>query len=62
MSLLDIGPVIFGGTEGIISWMQSKRLLAQSKDCSTCNVPMVVGLRSDVSDGHRLEIELLISK
>ena len=33
MSLLELGPVIFGGTEGIITFMRNHGLLAQSKTC-----------------------------
>ena len=40
MSLLDFGKVIFSDIQDIISWMQSKHLLAGSKDCTTCNVAM----------------------
>ena len=33
MSLLELGLVIFGGTEGIITFMRSHGLLVQSKNC-----------------------------
>ena len=33
MSLKDIGPVMFGGTPGIITHFRDKGLLAASKDC-----------------------------
>ena len=33
MSLLELEPVIFGGTEGIITFMRSHGLLAHSKNC-----------------------------
>ena len=51
MSLLDIGPVIFGRTEDLIAWLRSKRLLARTQHCSSCNATMRNGQRSDVSDG-----------
>ena len=34
MSLLQIGPTIFGETEGIIDYLRSHRLLSQTKICS----------------------------
>ena len=49
MSLMDIGPVIFGPTEDLIAWLRSKRLLGRTQHCSSCNATMRNG--SDVSDG-----------
>ena len=40
MSILDFGKVIFSDIEEIIAWMQTKDLLAASKDCSSCNILM----------------------
>ena len=34
MSLLQLGPTIFGGTPGIITYMQSNGLLATAKTCA----------------------------
>ena len=34
MSLLQLGPTIFGGTTGIITYMQSNGLLATTKMCT----------------------------
>ena len=51
MSLLELGPTIFGPTDDLIAWFRSKRLLARSQDCSTCNIPMRQGTRRDVTDG-----------
>ena len=34
MSLLQLGPTIFGRTPGIITYMRSKGLLAQTKTCA----------------------------
>jgi len=34
MSLLELGPIIFGGVEGIITYLRGNRLLAQSKTCT----------------------------
>ena len=51
MSLLELGPVIFGPTDDLIAWYRAKGLLARSQDCSTCNVPMRQGTRKDVTDG-----------
>ena len=40
MSVLDFGKVIFSDIQDVISWTQSKHLLAGSRDCTTCNVAM----------------------
>ena len=34
MSLLQLGPVLFGGTGGIISYLRGHGLLAVTKDCT----------------------------
>lgn len=36
MSLLGLGPVIFGGTDAIIAFMRTHRLLASRQDCARC--------------------------
>ena len=51
MSLMDIGPVIFGPKENLIAWLRNKRLLARTQNCSSCSTTMREGRRSDVSDG-----------
>ena len=52
MSMLEIGPVIFGGTRGIVQYLQTQIVLARHKTC-TCGTQMVMQDRSDVSDGCR---------
>jgi transposase-like protein len=52
MSLLVLGPVAFGGTPGIISFLQRKRVLARQKQC-LCGAMMVLQDRADISDGCR---------
>ena len=57
MALLEIGPVAFGGTPGIIQYLRSHHLLAVQQNCSRCTVAMqeIVAMqersRRDVSDG-----------
>ena len=51
MSLLELGPTAFGPTDDLIAWLRSKRLLARSQDCASCNRPMRQGTRRDVTDG-----------
>lgn len=51
MSLMELGPVIFGAKNELIAWLRNKRLLARSQDCANCNTAMGEGHRSDVSDG-----------
>ena len=52
LSILDIGPVIFGKTEDQIEFLQQKQLLATNMICSRCNTGgMTLGQKSDISDG-----------
>ena len=41
MSLLELGPVIYGGVEGIISCLRIKRLLARNKNCARLVIVIV---------------------
>ena len=52
ISLLELGPVIFGGIDGIISLLQWKALLAQKKTCHRCLVPMNITRRASLTDGR----------
>lgn len=52
MSLLEIGPVIFGGTPAIITHLQSKHVIAAQRQCP-CGTAMVLQTRRDISDGCR---------
>lgn len=52
MSLLQLGPVLFGGTPGIIAYLQAKNVLSSSKQCS-CGTAMQLQDRNDISDGCR---------
>ena len=45
MSLLDLGPVIFGSRQGLITYLQNKHLLAQSMQCQCCALPMQLQTR-----------------
>ncbi len=47
MSLLELGPVIFGGTPGIVSYLQARNLLANHSNCSRCGVGMQERPRRD---------------
>ena len=51
MSLFELGTVIFGPSEALVSWLRRKGLLSSSSNCARCAVPMVEGRRQDVSDG-----------
>ena len=53
MSLLVMGEVFFGGQDKLIDYMKHNGLLATNKLCSGCGTQMVIGTRSDVSDGYR---------
>ena len=52
MSLFQLGPMMFGGTSGIISFLQSKHLLAAQKQCA-CGTAMELQDRNDINDGCR---------
>ena len=51
LSILDIGPVIFGTTDNFISYLQQRHLLADSQTCVNCTIPMDLGKKADISDG-----------
>ena len=34
MAFLDVGPIMFGGTEGVIHFFKTKRVLASSMQCT----------------------------
>ena len=51
ISLLELSPVIFGGIDGIISFLQGKGLLAQQKTCHRCLVPMNIARRASHTGG-----------
>ena len=52
MSILQLGPVIFGPTSDLVDYFQQKGLLAAQKQCG-CGAAMCISPRSDVSDGCR---------
>ena len=52
MSILQLGPVIFGPTSDLVDYLQQKGLLAAQKQCG-CGAAMCISPRSDVSDGCR---------
>ena len=53
MSFMEIGKVAFGSTDDLLSWFQSKRLLASTMTCSNCSINMDWGPRKDIKDGFR---------
>ena len=40
MSLLAVGPVMFGGTDGIISYLRARKLLARNQEL--CKVMIAI--------------------
>ena len=50
LSILELGPVIFGDTDSLIQYLQGKQLIASNKSCS-CGAEMRLGNKADVSDG-----------
>ena len=53
MSILELGPIAFGGTAAIVAFFQGKGLLANNINCAQCGVAMVLSDRADISDGCR---------
>ena len=51
LSILEIGPVIFGKKENLIVFLQQKHLLADSQTCVNCSTPMDLRKKADISDG-----------
>ena len=54
LSILKMGPVLFGSTEDLISFLQGKGLLATNKQCPNCLSTMDLQRRSDIEDKFRL--------
>ncbi len=52
MSMVDVGPVIFGSTYNLNQYMQTHGLLASSMVCQNCGVAMTLQARSVCSDEH----------
>ena len=51
LSIIDIGSVIFGSTDNLISYLQHRQLLADSQTCGNYAIPMNLRNKSDISDG-----------
>ena len=49
ISILDIGPVIFGNTEELMDFVQQKHLLPFNMVCSNCGTAMTLRQKSDIS-------------
>ena len=62
LSILKMGPVLFGSTENLIAYLQLKGLLATNKQCPNCAATMVLQRRSDIEDKYRYNSGLLILK
>ena len=51
LSIVDIGSVIFGSTDNLVSYLQHRQLLADTQTCGNYGTPMNLGSKSDISDG-----------
>ena len=60
LSILKMGPVLFGSTENLIAYLQRKGLLATNKQCPNCAATMVLQRRSDIEDKYRYNSGQLI--
>ena len=59
LSILKMGPVLFGSIEDLIAYLQGKGLLATNKQCPNCSSIMTLQRRSDTEDQYRY-IDLII--
>ena len=53
LSILKMGPLLFGSIEDLIAYMQGKGLLARNKQCPSCSSNMALQRRSDIQDKFR---------
>ena len=51
LSIIDVAAYMAGNRSELIDFLQQKHLLASSMACSHCTLPMVLGEKSDISDG-----------
>lgn len=47
MSLLELGPIIFGPKRGLINFLQNKHLIARNMDCQQCGIAMNLQTRDE---------------
>ena len=52
-SILSLSSVLSGNMLHVIGWYQSRGLNTRSKSCPTCNQPMNLQSRNDISDKYR---------
>ena len=55
LSLLKLGPKLFGSMENLIAYMQQLGLLATTKTCPSCSTTMRLQRRGDITDQFRLQ-------
>ena len=51
LSIFDVAPFVFGTVQQQIQFLQQKMLLAANMTWCNCNTQMIIGNRSDISDG-----------
>ena len=51
LSIFNVAPFVFGTVQQQIQFLQQKLLLATNMTCYNCNIQMIIGNRSDISDG-----------
>ena len=56
LSILKMGPVLFGSVENLIVYLQGKGLLATNKQCPNCASTMVLQCHSDIEDKYRYNV------
>ena len=56
LSILKMGPVLFGSTENLIAYLQGKGLLATNKQHPNCASTIVLQRCSNIEDKYRYNI------
>ena len=57
MSLLEVGPVMFGGTDRIITYLRARNLLAANQDCTRC-MPKTCRNNNNMHDDTVMYVQL----
>ena len=61
-SILSIASVLGGEMTDVITWFQTRGLLAQNKSCPACNHNMDMQTRSDITDKYRYIVNIYIEE
>jgi len=57
MSLLDLGPLLIGDIDGLISWFKQKHLLSRDVTCPSSGTAMTFQERNDIQDKKTKKVQ-----